>query len=163
MLSSAGVAPLPPGFHKLLSETVTMFAVFPSWMYLLYGDDNCMLSVPFSTSHLTTAVGRVAQIATRWLPKLSCCSTAHCGFLPKADDLLFVLSCCLANLTPAPRFPSSRPDTASFRSCLLLPQGFLGTREAGICAGSRALSPFLSPRLVLHVMARARWSQAACE
>ena len=29
MLSSAGVAPLPPCFHKLLRETVTTFAVFP--------------------------------------------------------------------------------------------------------------------------------------
>ena len=34
----------------LLNETVMTFAVFPSWMYLLHGDDNCMLSVPFSTS-----------------------------------------------------------------------------------------------------------------
>ena len=51
-LSSAGVAPLPPSFHKLLNETVTTFAVFPSWMYLLDGDDNCMLSVPFNTSGL---------------------------------------------------------------------------------------------------------------
>ena len=49
MLSSAGVAPLPPGFHKLLSVTVTTFAVFLFWMYLLGGDDNCMLSVPSST------------------------------------------------------------------------------------------------------------------
>ena len=111
----------------------------------------------------TLAVGRVAKFARRWLPKLSCCSTTHCGFLPNADDLLFALSCCLANVLPAPRFPSSRPDTASFRSCLLLPPGFLGTREAGICARSRALSSFVSPRLFLHVMARAHWSQAAYE
>ena len=48
-------------------------------------------------------------------------------------------------MLPAPRLPSSRPDTASFRSCLLLPPGFLGTREAGTCAGSRALSSPLSP------------------
>ena len=31
-----------------------------------------------------------------------------------------------------------RPDTASFCSCLPLPPGFLSTREAGTCAGSRA-------------------------
>ena len=49
MFSSVGVAPLPPGFHKLLSVTVTTVAVLPSWMYLLGGDDNCMLSVPSST------------------------------------------------------------------------------------------------------------------
>ena len=51
--------------------------------------------------------------------------------------LWFPLLCCLAIVLPAPRFPSSRPDTASFRSCLSLRPGFLGTREAGICAGSR--------------------------
>ena len=33
---------------------------------------------------------------------------------------------------------SSRPDTASIRSCLLLPPGFFDTREAGNCAVSRA-------------------------
>ena len=51
-LSSAGVAPVLPCFHKLLNETVTTFAVFPSWMYLLDGEDKCMLSVPFNTSDL---------------------------------------------------------------------------------------------------------------
>ena len=35
-------------------------------------------SMPFRTS--TLAVGRVAHIAKRWLPKLLCYSTAHCGF-----------------------------------------------------------------------------------
>ena len=49
MLSSAGVAPLPPGFLKFLSDTVTVFAVFTSLMYLLGSDDNCMLTVPSST------------------------------------------------------------------------------------------------------------------
>ena len=87
---------------------------FLSWMYLLGGADNCMLSMPFTKSHLTKAVGRVAQIARRWLPELQC-------------DLASV-SCS----------PSFRPDTASFRSCQLLPPRFLDTREAGICAGSRA-------------------------
>ena len=51
-LSSAGVAPLPPCSHKLPDETVKTFTVFPSWLYLLDGEDNCMLSVPFSTSDL---------------------------------------------------------------------------------------------------------------
>ena len=54
MLSSAGVAPLPSGFHKLLSATVTTFAVFPFLMYLLGGDDNSMLSVPSCTCDLHT-------------------------------------------------------------------------------------------------------------
>ena len=35
-----------------VSVTVTTFAVFTSWMYLLGGDDNCMLSVPSSTCDL---------------------------------------------------------------------------------------------------------------
>ena len=161
MLSSAGVAPLPPGFHKLLSVTVTTFAVFLSWMYLLGGDDNCMLSVPSSTCDLH--IGTVVTFARRWLLKLLRCSTKHCGFPPNADDLL-VQSCCLAKVSPVPRFQSSRPDTASFRSCLLLPPGFLDTREAGICARSRALSSFISLlHLVRLVVALAWWSQAACK
>ena len=49
-LFSAGVAPLPPSYRKLLDETVKTFVVFPSRLYLFDGDDNCMLSVPLSTS-----------------------------------------------------------------------------------------------------------------
>ena len=62
----------PPCFHKLLSETVTTFAVFLPWMYLLDGDDNYILSVPFSTRDTTLTVGRVVKIARWWLPVLSC-------------------------------------------------------------------------------------------
>ena len=51
-LSSAGVAPLPPCSRKLPDETVKTFTVFPSWLYLLDGEDKCMLSAPFSTSDL---------------------------------------------------------------------------------------------------------------
>ena len=51
-LKSAGVAPLPPCSRKLLDETIKIFAVFPSWLHLLDGEDNCMLSVPLSTSDL---------------------------------------------------------------------------------------------------------------
>ena len=61
-LSSAGVAPLPPSFHKLLSVTVTTFAIFPSWMYLLDGDDNCMLSVPSRTSDLHISCWQSGEI-----------------------------------------------------------------------------------------------------
>ena len=88
----------------------------------------------------TLAVGEVARIAKRWLPELSGCLATHCGFLPKASALLIFLSCCLAHALSARCFPSFRPDTASNCSCLLLPPGFLDTREAGICAGSRAWS-----------------------
>ena len=62
MLSSAGVAPLPPGFHKLLSVTVTTFAVVPSWMCLLGGDDNCMLSVPSRACDLHICCWQRAEI-----------------------------------------------------------------------------------------------------
>ena len=58
-LSSAGVAQLPPCFFKLFDETVQTFAVFSSYMYLLDGDDNCMLSVLRVTSTLT--LGKVAE------------------------------------------------------------------------------------------------------
>ena len=51
-LTSAGVAPLPPCSHKLLDKTVKTFTVFASLLYLLDGEDNCMLSVPFSASDL---------------------------------------------------------------------------------------------------------------
>ena len=77
-------------------------------------------------------------LARRRFPLLLRCSSTHCGLPPNTDDLFFVLSCYLANVLPAPRFPSFRLDTASFRSCLSLPLGFLGTREAGIYAGSRS-------------------------
>ena len=85
----------------------------------------------------TLAVGKVARIARRWLLELSCCLATHCGFLQKASALLVYL---LVHALSARCFPSFRPDTASIRSCLLLPPGFLVTREAGICAGSRAWS-----------------------
>ena len=85
--------------------TVTTFAVFPP---------GCTFSVATTIAccpcHLvrvtsTLAVDRVAKFARRQLPKLSRCSTTHCGFLPNADDILFVRSCSLANVLP-PRFPS---------------------------------------------------------
>ena len=61
MLSSAGVAPLPPGFHRLLSVTVTTFAVFLSWMHLLVGVVCCHL-VRVTPA---IAVGKVAKFARR--------------------------------------------------------------------------------------------------
>ena len=80
----------------------------------------------------TLAVGRVAKFARRWLPMLFCCSTTHCGFPPNADDLLSVRSCCLScQRVTCSTIPSSRPDTASFRSCLIVATGFPG--HAGGC------------------------------
>ena len=121
MLSSAGLAPLSPDFLK----TVTTFAVFPSWMYLLGGDDNCMLSVPSSTCDTRISCWQGGDI---------------CQAIDPAAFTLFSyeLRSSFNYGLPASRFPSFWPDTASFRSCLSLPPGFLSTREAGICAGSRA-------------------------
>ena len=96
MLSSAGVAPLPPGFLKLLSDTVTIFAVFPSLMDLLGSEVNCMLSVPSCIRVTSTfAVGRVAKFVRRQLLHLSRCSITHCGLLPIENGLLFALPCYL--------------------------------------------------------------------
>ena len=92
----------------------------------------------------TLAVGKVAKIARWWLPVLSCCLATHCVFFLNAVALLSYLSCCLAHALSARCLPSSWPDTASFRSCLLMPPGFLDTREAGTCAGSRACVLLLS-------------------
>ena len=86
----------------------------------------------------------------RWrnLPGYSCCSFYVVlfridAFRKNTDDLPSVQFCCLDNVLPAPWFPSFWPDSPSFRSCLSLPPGFLDTRVAGTCAGSRALSSFL--------------------
>ena len=130
-------------------------------MYLL-GDDNCMLSVPFSTSDLHL-------LLTEWrkLPRDGCRSFCDAQLRTvvfsqrRMISFLFSLAvlptCCL--LHDSRLFGLALRLSAPVRCCH---QGFLGAREAGIFAGSRALSSF-SPRLVLHVMARALWFQAACE
>ena len=135
---------------------VTTFAVLPSWMYLLGGDDNCMLSVPSGACDLhicSWQSGEICQAITTAAFTLfiyALWSSSNYGCSP------FVRSCSLANVLLASRFPSSRPDTVSFRSCLFLPRGFLGTREAGTCAGSRACFPFsfFSIFLLLLIFAR---------
>ena len=64
MFSSAGVAPLPPGFHKLLSDTVTTLAVF----FLLDVPSGVATTIACCPCHLvrvtsTFAVGTVAKFA----------------------------------------------------------------------------------------------------
>ena len=94
MLSSAGVAPLPPGFHWVLSVTDTTFAVFPSWMYLLGGDDNCMLSVSSSSCDPPQL------LLAKWrnLPGDSCCRFYVVQFRTVVFSLLRMISfvLCLA-------------------------------------------------------------------
>ena len=139
-LSSAGVAPVPACSRKLLDETVNIFTVFPSWLCLLDGEDNCML--PFSTSDLHFCCWQSGEncqvVSAEAFTLLGYAILFSLNF----SALLIFLSCCLAHALSARCFPSFRPDTASIRSCLLLPPGFLDTREAGICAGSRAWFSF---------------------
>ena len=91
MLSSAGVAPLPPSFHKLLSVTVTPFAVFPSWMYLLGGDDNCMFSEPSSTCDTRNCCWQRGENCQAIADAAFTLVFPHCGLLPIEDDILFAL------------------------------------------------------------------------
>ena len=104
----------------------------------------------------------MAKFARQQLPPLLRCSIPRCDFKPTADDLLSVRSCCLANVLPAPRFPCSRPHSASFRSCLLLPPGFLGKREADTCAKAVRVSPSFSS-IFLLLLIFCNVNQAAIE
>ena len=93
MLSSAGKAPLPPGFPKLLSVTVTTFAVFPPGCTFLVATTIvcCLCHLVRVTS--TFAVGRVVKFARRQLLQHVRCSITHGGFLPMEDVLLTALPC----------------------------------------------------------------------
>ena len=144
-LSSAGVTPLPPCSGKLLDETVQTFTVFPSWLHLLDGEDNCMLSVPFCTSDLHYDCWQSGEKLTGGGRRGF--HVAVLRILVFFEGLLLSLffyvffvvlpTRCLLDVSPLSGL------TLRFRSgCLLLPQGFLDTREAGICAGSRAWSSF---------------------
>ena len=117
------------GFHKFLSVSVTTFAVFLSWMYLLGGDDNCMLSVPSSTCDPRTCCWQSGEIchaiadAAFTLFNYALWSSINCGWSLSCPDLLScqrvtcstipVLSawhCVLPLLSVvATRFPSRKP------------------------------------------------------
>ena len=73
--TSACVAPLSPRFRKLLDETVKTFSVFPSCEPLLDCGDNCMLSVPLSTSDLHCSrwqSGEICQVLSTGAFTLFC-------------------------------------------------------------------------------------------
>ena len=56
--------------------------IFLSWLHLLDGEDNCMLSVPYQArATFTTADGKVAKSARRCPPGLSHCCATLSGFL----------------------------------------------------------------------------------
>ena len=103
---------------------------FPSCFHLLDCDDNCMLSVPLSTSDLHYCrwqSGEICQVLSTGAFTLFC----HVFMVSmKVCSLSFFLV--LPRRLSARCLLSYRPDTASIRSCLLLPPGFLDTREAGI-------------------------------
>ena len=112
--------------------------------------EKCSISRWFRQARqtLVTVCGRMAKTARCCSPMLSrrqthdgtmgsklprhhcfCLRTLRRSPLWFLHVLLFASACCC---------PSSWPDTASFRSCLLLPPGLLDTLEAGICARSFA-------------------------
>ena len=87
----------------------------------------------------TTADGKVAE------------SARCCPLVPsRCFAMMIMVSLKIFSPSLSARcLPSSWPDTASFRSCLLLPPGFLDTLAAGNCARSRACTLFSqSSRLV---------------
>ena len=102
-------------------DSQDLFAVFSFVLYLLDGDDNCMLSVQSSTTDLHYTCwqsGENCQVVSAGAFTLLC----HAFFF-------FLLSC---PRVVCSMIPSCRPDTASFRSCLLLSPGFFNTQEAGV-------------------------------
>ena len=140
-LSSAGVAP-----RKLLDGTVKTFTVFPSWLYLLDGEDNCMLSVPFSTSdlHYSWQSGENCQVVSAGAFTLLCCAfwfSLKGGCSPFFSVLL---SC---------------PRVVCSMFCCCHRDSLTRGRLAFAQEGVRGPPP-LSPRLVLHMMTCARRLQA---
>ena len=150
---SAGVAPLPPCFRKLLDETVKTFAVFPSCWHLLDCDDNCMLSVPLSTSGLLCnrwqsgefCQGLSTGAITLWchvlLISMKACSSSFLLLLSCPRVCLLDVSC-LLGLT----LRSSAPVCCCHRDSLT--RGRLAFEQEAVRVSSSH-----SPRLVLHVMA----------
>ena len=158
-LKSAGV---PPCSRKLLDETVKTVAVFPSCLHLLGCDDNCMLSVPLSTSDLHNCrwpSGEICQVVSTRAFMLSChvflvslkvCSSFFfCVVLP-TRCLLDVSR--LLGLTLRPSAP-----------VFCCHQDSLTRRRLAFEQEAVRVSSSHSPRLVLHVVACARWFQASVE
>ena len=129
--SCAGVAPLPPCSRQLPHETVKTFILFPSCYQFLECYDNCMLSVPLSTGDLHYSRCPSVVICQGLSAGNSrCCASIFFEGVLFFLIFLLVVVFVLPTRLSARCLPSSRPDTASIRSCLLLPPGFLDTREA---------------------------------
>ena len=151
------MAPLPPRFCRLPGESVKTFAVFPSCVHLLVFDDKCMLSVPLSTSdlHCRWHSGEICKVSSTGAFTLFC----HVSMVSMKVCLVF--SCprvclldvsCLLGLTLRPSAPVCCCHWDS------LTRGRLAFEQEAVRVSSSH-----SPRLLLHVVAGARWFQAAFE
>ena len=127
--------------------------LLPSDNHLLGCDDSC---VPSSTNALVNSMwrsGEICQVLSTEAFTSFChaCDEIMGSSLPRHRSFFLpphvevdctrccpFMFCCLPKRLSSRCFPSSWPDTASLRSCLLLPPGFLETLEAGFGAGSRA-------------------------
>ena len=104
-------------YHHVLASSWTRqsrpLPFFPSWMYLLDGDDNCMFSVPFSTSDLHYSCwqsGENCQVVSAGAFTLLCYA---CWFSSKGGCSPYfsvLLSC---PRVVCSMFPSFRPDTVA--------------------------------------------------
>ena len=126
---SAGVAPLSPRFLKLLDESQDLRC-----LSIVSNNFSIVTTIAYCPFHqargtFTTADGKVAK-SDRCLSTGAFALFCHVFMVSRkvCSSFIFVLRTRLS----ARFLLSSRPDTASFRSCLLLPPGFLDTREAGI-------------------------------
>ena len=145
-------------FFTSCSVTVTTFAVFPSWMYLLGGDDNCMLFVPFSMCDLHISC---------WQGGDSCCSfyvvqqrtvvflrMRMTSFL---SGLAVLLTCYLLHDSRllGPTLRPSAPVCCCHRVSWT-------RRRLALAQETARCPPFILFLLVLLVVALVRWSLAAC-
>ena len=107
-------------------------------MHLLDGEDNSMLSVPFRTSDPHTSYWQSGEI---------CQVVATGAFTLLGSNFWFALTggCSPHFFCPVVLPPRCLLDVSRLLALTLRPSaptGFLDTREAGTCAGSRAWSSF---------------------
>ena len=164
MSSSAGVAPLPPGFHKLLSVTFTTFAVFPSWLNLLGGDDDYMLSVPSGTCELHISCWQGSDSCQAIAAAVLTLFNYALWFLLKADDPFFLF--CLAVLPTCYLLHDSRLLGLTLRPsapvCCCHRVSWSRWRLAFAQEAVRC-PPLFFLHSVLLVVVLAWWPHAACE
>ena len=129
----AGVALMPPRYRNIPDETAKALASCLVITTFSAVTTDASWLVPSSTNALTNSMwqsSEICEVLSTGAFTLFC-HDVH-GFTE--DFLSFVTFCFCILLTrlSARCLPSSWLDTASFRSCLLLPPGFLDTLEAGI-------------------------------